>query len=126
MTDQKAPRIAGDEAATLRTLLQYQRDSFVRKVTGVSDTEASSSPVPSGTSLLWLTNHMADAEGNWVLNRFAQGPENALLTRHAEKMGDAVDRYRRVCREVDAVVASTADLDQVCPSFDLDPPSNLR
>jgi hypothetical protein len=126
MSDQKPPRIAEDEGATLRTLLQYQRDSFVRKVTGVSDAEASSSPVSSGTSLLWLTNHMADAEGNWVLNRFAQLPENPLLTRDARTMADAVERYRGVWTEVDAVMANATDLDQVCPSFDLDPPVNLR
>lgn len=126
MDDRKPPRIAGDETATLGTLLQYQRDSFVRKVTGVSDTEASSSPVSSGISLLWLTNHMADAESNWVLRRFAQRPVIALLAHSAATVDDAVERYRKVCEEVDAVVADTTDLDLVCPLFDLDPPVNLR
>jgi hypothetical protein len=126
MDDQKPPRTAGDERSTLRALLQYQRDSFVRKVTGVSDAEASSSPVPSGTTLLWLANHMADAETTWVLTRFAQRPQNPLLARHASTMGDAVDRYRDVWNEVDAVVADTTGLDRVCPSFDAGPPVNLR
>ena len=126
MRDTKPPRIAGDELATLGALLQYQRESFVRKVTGVSDAEASSSPVSSGTSLLWLTNHMADAEGNWVLRRFAQRLEIPLLNGPAPTMGKAIDRYRGVCREVDSVVADTTTLDQECPAFDLDPPVNLR
>jgi len=126
MGDRKPPRIAGDERATLRTLLQYQRDSFVRKVAGVSDTDASSSPVPSGTSLLWLTNHMADAENNWILSRFAQRPDNPLLARHGRTVGDAVERYREVWKEVDAVVANAPNLDEVCSSFDLDPSVNLR
>jgi uncharacterized damage-inducible protein DinB len=126
MNDQKSPRTTGDERATLRTLLQYQRDSFVRKVTGVGDTDAASSPVSSGTSLLWLTNHMADAEGNWILSRFAQRPEYSRSVQHASTIGEAIDRYREVCRQVDAVVANTADLDQVCLSFDPGPPVNLR
>jgi hypothetical protein len=126
MDDKKPPRIAGDEKATLCALLQYQRDSFVRKVTGVSDAQASSSPVASGTSLLWLTHHMAEAERNWVLRRFAQRADIPPSTSPAASVADAVDRYRHVCHEVDVVVANAADLDQVCPSFDLDPPVNLR
>jgi uncharacterized damage-inducible protein DinB len=126
MNDQKPPRIAGDEVVTLHTLLQYQRDSLVRKVTGVSDADASASPVSSGTSLLWLTNHMADAESNWVLSRFAQRPAIPRLTAPASTVALAVDRYREVCQEVDGVLANSTSLDQVCPSFDLDPPVNRR
>jgi hypothetical protein len=126
MNDQKPPRIVGDEGATLRALLQYQRDSFVRKVTGVSDADASSSPVASGTSLLWLTNHMADAEHTWVVSRFAQRPDHRLSRGRPGTIGEAVDRYRAVCQEVDAILDSTATLDQVCPPFDPGPPINLR
>jgi uncharacterized damage-inducible protein DinB len=126
MSDQKPPRIAGDERATLLTLLQYQRDSFVRKVKGVSEIQAASSPVSSGTSLLWLANHMADAESNWVLHRFAQRSQDFPLEHHAETLDDAVDQYIEVCRNVDAVVADAADLSQVCPQFDAGEPVNLR
>ena len=52
MTDAKPPRLAGDDRATLLALLRYQRDSFARTVTGVSDEAAAASPVGSGTSLL--------------------------------------------------------------------------
>jgi hypothetical protein len=95
-------------------------------VTGVRDTEAPSSPVPSGTSLLWLTNHMADAEGNWILTRFARRPEDPRLAPHATTMDGAIERYRDVCKEVDAVVAGTDRLDELCPPFDQGPPVNLR
>jgi Protein of unknown function (DUF664) len=125
MDDRKPPRVAEDERGTLHTLLQYQRNSFVRKVTGLSDTEASSSPVPSGTSLLWLTNHMADAERNWVLKRFARRADDPVRARHVTSVDGAIERYRDVWNEVDAVVDS-ADLDELCPSFDLYPPVNLR
>jgi hypothetical protein len=75
VADLKPPRLAGDDRTTLRAFLQYQRDSFVRKLTGVDEEQAAVSSVESGTSLLWLSNHMADAEAVWILHRFAQHPE---------------------------------------------------
>jgi hypothetical protein len=52
-------------------LLQYQRDSLVRKVAGLGDAAGRRSPVDSGTCLLWLIKHMASAEITWMLRRFA-------------------------------------------------------
>jgi Protein of unknown function (DUF664) len=69
--DQKPPRLAAGELETLLALLQYQRDSLVRKVAGLDDAAARRSPVASGTSLLWLIKHMAGAEITWMLRRFA-------------------------------------------------------
>ena len=62
MPDLKPPRLVADERVTLLTLIQYQRDSFVRKVAGVDEGRARQNPVVSGTNLLWLTKHMARAE----------------------------------------------------------------
>ena len=126
MTDQKPPRIAVDERATLLALLNYQRQSFIRKVSGVTDEQAAASPVPSGTSLLWLANHMADAETTWVLRRFLQRPSEAPDQDHAATVPEAVSRYRRVCEEVDQLVERERDLDAVCPDFDGGPTVNLR
>jgi len=126
MGDQKPPRLAGDDRATLLALLQYQRDSFVRKVLGVTAAEAPASPVASGTSLLWLANHMADAEETWVLRRFARQHRDPARASHRDTLEEAVKRYRTVCAEVDAVVARAQNLDQECPPFDTEPPINLR
>ena len=57
--DQKPPRLQAGESETLHGLLQYQRDSLVRKVARVGEVDALRSPVASGTSLLWLITHMA-------------------------------------------------------------------
>jgi Protein of unknown function (DUF664) len=51
MVDQKPPRSSGDEREVLMTLLQYQRESLVRKVFGVDEAAARRSPVASGTTL---------------------------------------------------------------------------
>src|ERR1700733_9832513 len=71
MADRKPPRLARGEAETLHALLQYQRESLLRKVADLDEESARWSPVASGTSLLWLVRHMAGAEVTWVLRRFA-------------------------------------------------------
>jgi hypothetical protein len=122
MPDQKPVRLARDEWTTLLALLQYQRASFVRKVHGVDSDGATASPVASGTSLLWLANHMGDAEANWVLRRFAQRNDDPAP---ASDMNGAVDRYRRITAAADDVIAA-ASLDDLCPAFDDQPQVNLR
>jgi hypothetical protein len=125
MQDRKPPRLAADDHAVLMALLQYQRDSFVRKVSGVDHAAARSSPVPSSTSLLWLTNHMADAERTWVLQRFAHG-RAGIDDDHAATIDEAIARYEATWNLVDAVVADASSLDTPCPDFDGGPEINLR
>ena len=137
MADLKPPRLAGGEAQTLHALLQYQRESLLRKVDGVDEDRARWSPVDSGTSLLWLVTHMAAAEVTWVLHRFAgqdpvpPGPEPADGT-----LRGAVDAYRQGWQRVDAVAFGTvaggtvagagARLDELCRRPDAGPPVSLR
>jgi uncharacterized damage-inducible protein DinB len=124
VADLKPPPLTTDERSTLVSLLQFQRDSFVRKVTGVSDDDARASPVASGTSLLWLTNHLADAETIWVLTRFLGRPVDPVAAEHAEALDGAIDRYRKVWAAVDPVYA-TSGLEQTCAADDV-PVVNLR
>lgn len=126
MTDHKPPRLAEDDRTTLRALLQYQRESFVRKMLGVDARQAASAPVGSGTSLLWLTNHMADAEATWVLHRFARRPDAEGAGGHAPDLDGAVARYRRIWRDVDPILDAAGSLDEMCPPFDDQPAVNLR
>ena len=128
MADQKPPRLAGDELETLQALLQYQRDSLVKKVSGVSEDGARQSPVASGTNLLWLVKHMARAESLWVLQRFAGqdpvidddavGPEDTLAS--------AVAEYRETWQRTNAVVVAAPSLDEAGRNLDDDVPANLR
>jgi hypothetical protein len=119
--------VTADEAETLRALLQYQRESLVRKVAGLEDATAVRSSVGSGTSLLWLIRHMARAEITWVLYRFAG--QDVLIPDDAPQPGDrlaaAVDFYASTWPRVDAV-AFAAPLDQLCRRTDADPPVSLR
>jgi uncharacterized damage-inducible protein DinB len=127
VADLKPPRLADDERTTLQTLLQYQRESLVRKVAGVSDDTARRQLVGSGTSLLWLMKHMAHAEIVWVLRRFAGEdvgvPDDAVDP--DDTVASAIDVYQATWNRVDEVV-STASLDSFCRSVGDDASVNLR
>jgi Protein of unknown function (DUF664) len=126
--DQKPPRLEGDERETLHALLQYQRDSLVRKVTGVSEEQAHVVLVGSGTTLLWLITHLARAETLWIQIRFAARsvtvPDDDV---HADDtVASAVDTYRRTWQATDAEVAAAPSLDARCRGVDDGAPANLR
>jgi hypothetical protein len=117
----------GEERRTLQALLQFQRESFVRKLDGLDEQQARWSPVASGTSLLWLAKHLAGAETIWVLQRFAgrTDVERDDEVRDGDSVASAVAHYRDTWGAVDEVVAG-ASLDDRCdmggegrPSVDL-------
>lgn len=116
VADLKPPRLAGGERETLQALLQYHRESLVRKVTGVNDSAARRRFVCSDTTLLWLVKHAAGAEARWVLWSFAQQVEHVRddAVRPDDSLSAAVDEYRSTWVRVDAVV-SAACLDDQCP-----------
>ena len=128
MPDQKPPRVAGNELETVLALLQYQRESLVRKLTGVSAEAARVRFVDSDTSLLWLAKHMTRAETVWFLIRFAgldlPVPDDTVLP--DDTLEDAVATYRTLWLRVGRIVAD-ASLDDRCarPEPGLDP-VNLR
>jgi uncharacterized damage-inducible protein DinB len=127
VADQKPPRLARGEAETLHALLQYQRESLLRKVAGLDEAAARWSPVGSGTSLLWLVRHMADAEVRWVLRRFAgQDPEPPGPEPPGGTLEAAAGAYRQVWQRVDAVAFAGASLDELCRRPDAGPPVSLR
>ena len=127
MPDQKPPRLAADERTTLHALLQYHRESLVRKVEGIDDEMARRRLVGSDTTLLWLAKHAAGAEARWVLHGFA-GQEDALRDDAVgadDNLATAVAEYRETWTRVDAVVAA-ASLDDRCRAISGDDVVNLR
>ncbi len=128
MPDQKPPRLEGDERATVRALLQYQRESLVRKVTGVDEAAARHTLVDSGTTLLWLTKHMAHAESLWIQRRFAgeQGELPDDTVHPDDTLATAVELYRGTWARTDAIVAAAPTLDESCRDVGDEAPVNLR
>ncbi|HLN42037.1 MAG TPA: DinB family protein [Acidimicrobiales bacterium] len=128
MPDRKPPRLEGDEGDTLRALLQYQRDSLVRKASGVDEAAARRSLVGSGTTMLWLIKHVARAESLWIQRRFA-GEELNLPddTVHPDDtLAAALEAYRTTWTRTDSIVASASSLDESCRDVGDEAPVNLR
>ncbi len=119
----------GDDRTTLVALLRYQRESFVRKLGGLSADEVRWSPVPSGTSLLWLLRHVGRAEAIWVLHRFAGDDVEPDLLDDQLRVDDTVEgllaRNEQIWKRVDATVAA-GDLDAICSREDDQANPDLR
>jgi len=112
--DQKPPRAVG-ERDVLRAAWQFQRDSLVRKVSGVSEADARRSPVDSGTTLLWLVQHACFAERVWVRVRFADdGVAVDGDTVPSSTLAEAIATYEAEWARVDAIV-DAHDLDDAIP-----------
>lgn len=128
MDDLKPPRLADDERQTVMALLQYQRSSFVKKVSGVSEESARQLFAPSGANLLWLTKHMSRAEALWLLYRFA-GQDGAIdsdAVTPNDSLQSAIDAYQEIWAQTDAVVAAAPNLDVLCQNVGDESPVNLR
>lgn len=128
MPDQKPPRLEGDERETLHALLQFQRESLVRKVTGVSEEQARMVLVGSGTHLLWLIKHLARAETLWMQIRYAgrsaDVPDDDI--RADDTVASAVEAYRRTWQATDSEASAAPTLDAPCRGVDDGAPANLR
>ena len=107
-------------------LLQYQRDSLVRKVEDLDEDTATRRLVGSDTTLLWLVRHLARAEATWVLSRFAGEPADVPdETRPGDTVAAAIADYRAMSALVDGVVAQHL-LDDTATNDAGEPPVNLR
>jgi len=127
MVDRKPPRVLGGERETLTSLLQYQRDSFARKVAGVSEEDARRSPVASGTTLLWLAKHLARAEHIWLVHRFL-GADEPLIddsVHDDDTLAAAVDALRSTWARMDAIIAAHR-FDELAQTTGGEPPVDLR
>jgi uncharacterized damage-inducible protein DinB len=127
MADRKPPRPQAGERETLLALLQYQRDSVVRKVDGVSDEQARHRFVDRDTTLLWLVKHLTRAEHIWLVHRF-DGVDEILddTVQPDDTLAGVVDGYRSMWDRVGAIIDAAPTLDQPCRITGGEPPVDLR
>lgn len=121
--------LQGDELATLHALLQYSRESLVRKVEDVSDADARRRLVASDTTLLWLLKHASNAELLWCCVLFADDgtafTDDTVV--EGDTVADAAAAYRATWARADAVVFAAGSLDEACRSaLAGETPANLR
>jgi hypothetical protein len=120
LSDIKPPRFIKAEKETLVTFLDYLRDSVVRKLDGVSESDLRRSPVPSGTSLLSLVQHLTAAEVLWFQIRFAatDNPEPDDPLDDELTVDKHIAHYRAAITRGNEIVDSAADLGLRCADPD--------
>jgi hypothetical protein len=121
------PPHGADERATLTAFLDYQRQTLLRKVAGLSDADARRRLLPSDTTLLGIVRHLADVESWWFQAVFAgetlERLDHPLFSSLADPDGDwhvgpddtlgqAIAVYEAACVGSRRVVAA-ASLDDV-------------
>jgi hypothetical protein len=125
--DHLAPRIAGAEREILTGLLQFQRESMLRKIAGVTEVAARDSVVGSGTTLLWLVKHLAQAELMWFAARFAgldfTLPDDTVT--ESDTVASVSAGYQATTAHTDAIIAA-ASLDDRCQAAPGAVPLSLR
>jgi uncharacterized damage-inducible protein DinB len=112
--DLRPPSLDADEKTTLTVFLDYLRDAVAAKVAGLTDEQARTPRVPSGTSLLGLVKHLTAVELNWFVWGYA-GEDVPLWDDDAPPVGPAAQllaEYRAAVDRCNEIIAACADLDQ--------------
>jgi uncharacterized damage-inducible protein DinB len=114
MTTVETSPYQSDERATLLAALQSHRDVMVWKLDGLSDEEVRRPMVPSGTNLVGLVKHLANAEYGWFCETFGRptepltdisaDPEADMRAAEGEATADIVAFYRRAWAAADATI----------------------
>ena len=103
-----------DEKTILLAALQSHREVMLWKLEGLSDKEIRRPMVPSGTNLLGLVKHLANAEYGWFCETFgrptepltdiSQDPEADMRAAGGEATDEIVAFYRRAWAAADAAI----------------------
>ncbi|MDA3644718.1 DinB family protein [Saccharopolyspora indica] len=108
------PNSNTDERTTLLTFLDYLREAVIAKTAGLSDQQARTPGVASGTSVLGLIKHLTAVEANWFEWSYdgadvpVQDDEAPLAA--DETADQLISAYRRAIRRSNEVVLACDDL----------------
>ncbi len=128
--DRIPPPRRGSEREILTGMLHFARGAVVRKVAGLTDEQARSTPVPaSALTPAGVVKHLTGVERFWFSIDFADldvehpWPEDDRHGAFALTDGDTIDgliaEYRAECARSEAAVA-TADLAEPARAADMD------
>ncbi|MET9916338.1 DinB family protein [Streptomyces sp. NPDC006435] len=129
-SDLRPPTLDADEKTTLSAFLDYLREAVVAKAHGLSDEEARTAGVPSGTSVLGLVKHLTAVELGWFAWSYAGA--DVELGDDCPPTGDEtaeslVAAYRRAVERSNGIVAACDDLDRPgARSLRETPPPSMR
>ncbi len=101
------------EREVLLHYLNKMRDAVVRTSEGLTDEQARTPGVPSGTSLLGLIQHLTAVERHWFQFVFlGEGPalDDSMEVPAAATRDELVAAYRKACARSDEIVRACPDL----------------
>jgi uncharacterized damage-inducible protein DinB len=125
MTDagRTARPVAGVEKELLEAFRDFQRDTLLWKVSGLTEEQLRKVWTPSGMSLLGLVKHLAYVERNWFQNRFVMrdlpvawseaDPDGDFRIEPHETSASIIAFYRAEVAESKKIVAEADSLDTI-------------
>lgn len=114
--DNGPPAINETERATLPAFLGYLREAVIAKVDGLTEREAGTPGVPSGTSILGLIRHLTGAEVLWFEHMYLGRDvefELGMDVAAGESTADLVAAYRTAAARSDEIIQACPDLDRL-------------
>ncbi|MGX1975592.1 DinB family protein [Streptomyces kronopolitis] len=116
--DTAPPTTDAEERPTLLAFLDYLREAVITKAQGLTEQQARTPGVPSGTSVLGLVKHLTAAERYWFVRSFAGediGPVDLGLDLGADDSADdLIAAYRAAVARSNALVEACDDLRRPC------------
>jgi uncharacterized damage-inducible protein DinB len=108
-----------DERTLLEATMEWYRDGVLHKVSGMSQADATTSPLPSPTTAAGIVKHLALAEDHWFTVGIAQqpmpdawvgadfeaDPDWEFRTATQEPLRDSVALYEQACARSRAAIA---------------------
>lgn len=112
------PPLAGTEHETLFAFLDWQRDTLLCKIHGLSDEQLRMPHHPSGLTLLGLVKHLSDVERSWFREVFAgedlaalwddNDPQRYWRVEPHETTAEILDGYRAEVATANTRVSASA------------------
>ena len=107
------PPLTGDEREMLIGYLNWQRDTLLCKLDGLSDEQVKQRLAPSTMTLLGMVKHLTDVEHSWMHEQFLGedplplGEEGAARFWRIEPddtTAGIIAAYREACADVDTII----------------------
>lgn len=132
--ERRQRRTSGSEKELLSAFLDFERDTVLWKLSGLTDEQLRMRRTPSGVSLLGLVKHLAYVERSWFQRRFL-GRDVYIAWRSGDPNGDfhispdelpasVLDFYAAEAAESRRIVAACDSLDTLARN--VDSPRSLR
>jgi hypothetical protein len=108
------PRVDSGELDTALAFLNFNRESVLKKTEGLDDEQLRRVLVDTGTNLLGLVQHLAQAERNWFGYHLTgaehvRGGGSGMKVPRARTTEEVLDDYRAAIAASDAAIRAIGD-----------------